>query len=236
MKFSVPIFTLKRRARAMARQDAIPLHQALDIIARQEGFARWSLLAARYQATRSDTGLARALEPGDLVLVAARPGHGKTLLALDALAAHVKSGGSGAIFSLEETAAGLARYLARLGYDADALAPGLQCCVEDDIDAARIIAWMRAAPRGSVVVIDYLQLLDQRRATPPLNQQVTALKAAAADCGSIVLCISQVNRAFELAPHKMPDLPDVRLPNPLDLSLFSKHVFLSDAEVEIRAA
>jgi hypothetical protein len=33
-----------------------------------------------------------------------------------------------------------------------------------------------------------------------------------------------------------PDLEDVRLPNPLDLSLFTKTCFLNNGEVQFRAA
>ena len=47
MKLSAPIYQLKRRAKLMARDEKIPLHTALDRIARDEGFAGWSLLSAR---------------------------------------------------------------------------------------------------------------------------------------------------------------------------------------------
>ncbi|RMB04577.1 hypothetical protein [Eilatimonas milleporae] len=38
MKLSAPVFRLKRRARTLAREEKIPLHQALDRLARREGF------------------------------------------------------------------------------------------------------------------------------------------------------------------------------------------------------
>ena len=47
MKLSAPVFQLKRRAKLMARAGNMPLNEALDQIAREEGFTRWSLLSAR---------------------------------------------------------------------------------------------------------------------------------------------------------------------------------------------
>ena len=38
MKLSAPIFRLKRQARLLSREAQIPLHQALDQVAREEGF------------------------------------------------------------------------------------------------------------------------------------------------------------------------------------------------------
>jgi len=46
MNLSVPIYRLKREARLLAREQHLPLHAALDRLARREGFAAWSLLAA----------------------------------------------------------------------------------------------------------------------------------------------------------------------------------------------
>ena len=50
MKLSTPIYHLKRKARQLARAQAIPLHAALDRIATEEGYSGWSLLAAKYAA------------------------------------------------------------------------------------------------------------------------------------------------------------------------------------------
>lgn len=46
MKLSVPIYQLKRRAKLLARDENVSLHEALDRIAREEGFAGWSLLSS----------------------------------------------------------------------------------------------------------------------------------------------------------------------------------------------
>ena len=77
---SIPL--LKRRARLLAREAGIPLAAALDRIAASQGWSSWSLLAAR----AAERGAARAfharLAPGDLALLGARPGQGKTLMGL----------------------------------------------------------------------------------------------------------------------------------------------------------
>lgn len=51
MSLSAPIYVLKRRAKQLSREAGIPLNQALDRIARDEGFQTWSLLIARGQST-----------------------------------------------------------------------------------------------------------------------------------------------------------------------------------------
>lgn len=83
MRLSAPVYRLKRQARLLSRREKVPLHEALDRIAAKEGFGNWSLLAAKAaEATPGDKLLAR-LMPGDMVLVAARPGQGKTLMSLN---------------------------------------------------------------------------------------------------------------------------------------------------------
>lgn len=78
MKMSAPIYHLKRKARKLSRAEDIPLHQALDRIALEEGYGGWSLLAAKAAAEAPAGKLFQQLLPGDLLLVGARPGHGKT--------------------------------------------------------------------------------------------------------------------------------------------------------------
>ena len=106
----------------------------------------------------------------------------------------------------------------------------------DAISADYIAKRMAAAPRGSLVVVDYLQLLDQRRKNSALTVQVRALKSFARDKGLIVVFVSQIDRSYDPSIKPCPDLDDVRLPNPLDLKLFDKTCFLNQAEVQFRAA
>lgn len=64
MKLSAPIFQLKRRAKLMARNNNIPLNEALDQVAQDERFAKWSLLSASMSSgLLSETVLTR-LEDG----------------------------------------------------------------------------------------------------------------------------------------------------------------------------
>src|SRR3954453_20514773 len=83
MKLSAPIYHLKRRAKRMSREEGIPLHDALDRTAATEGFSAWSMLAAKAAAATPAKRLLPQFQPGDLVLVGARPGQGKTLMSLE---------------------------------------------------------------------------------------------------------------------------------------------------------
>ena len=76
MRLSAPIYQLKRRARHLARNRGIALHEALDQVAREEGFAGWSLLAARTGLNLPSKALLSRLSDGDMLLIGARPGHG----------------------------------------------------------------------------------------------------------------------------------------------------------------
>ena len=86
MNLSAPIHQLKRKARLMSRAERIPLHAALDRIAAEEGYRSWSLLTAKQPGMTSVCAFWSLLEPGDLALVAGRPGQGKTLASLALLA------------------------------------------------------------------------------------------------------------------------------------------------------
>ena len=65
MKLSAPIYHLKRKAKLLSREKNIPLHEALDRIAEQEGFSGWSLLATKVTATAPAGKLFARLAPGD---------------------------------------------------------------------------------------------------------------------------------------------------------------------------
>ena len=106
----------------------------------------------------------------------------------------------------------------------------------DDISADYIVGRLESAPRGTLVVVDYLQLLDQKRENPELNIQVRRLESFARSRGLIFVFISQIDRSYDPSTKPCPDLEDVRLPNPLDLTLFSKTCFLNDGRVQFRAA
>jgi len=86
MKLSAPIYSLKRLAKSVSRKNNIPLHAALDKVAQDEGFRNWSLLASRHTTNSHASALLDQITPGELVLLGARPGHGKTRLGVEIVA------------------------------------------------------------------------------------------------------------------------------------------------------
>lgn len=234
MKLSAPLYHLKRTAKVLSRHEGIPLHAALDRIAAEEGFKAWSLLAAKAAAAAPASKLLARLRPGDLVLVGARPGHGKTLMSLELAVAAMKAGHRAAFFTLEYREKDVWGHLRDLGVDRTRFQELFDLDCSDAISADYIEKKMAAAPRGSVVVVDYLQLLDQRRENPALMTQVRALKSFARERGLIVVFISQIDRSYDPLTKPCPDLEDVRLPNPLDLQLFDKTCFLNNGEVRFQ--
>ena len=231
MKLSAPIYELKRHAKQLARDEGIALHAALERIAIGEGFKSWSLLAAKYASSSPATRLYAGLKNGEMMLIGARPGQGKTLLALEIAAEAVKSGKRALFFTLEYTEDEVLERLASLGIDRSRLGTGFGLDCSDAICADYIIEKSRHAAPGTVVVIDYLQLLDQKREHPPLAAQVEVLKSFADQNKLAIVFISQIARAFESSDKPYPDLSDIRLPNPIDLSVFTKTYFMTNGSV-----
>ena len=103
----------------------------------------------------------------------------------------------------------------------------------DEICAAYITTRLARLDRPALAVIDYLQILDQRRDTPPLADQLAALNAHAKASGAILAMISQVDRAFDASGGNLPGLRDIRMPNRFDPALFDKACFLHDGQVRM---
>jgi replicative DNA helicase len=236
MKLSAPIYRLKRKAKELARKDDIPLHLALDRVAIGEGLGAWSLLAARSAEGLSAEGPLAWLEPGDLLLIGARPGHGKTLLSLQLAVEAMKAGRRAMFFTLEYTARDVLGRFRALGVDPAQFEALFSFDDSEAISADHIMRALAEAPRGALAIVDYLQLLDQKRGNAELADQIRDLKAFALARGVILAFISQIDRSYDPAAKPCPDLGDVRLPNPLDLSLFSKTCFLNEGEVRFQAA
>lgn len=236
MKLSAPIYHLKRKAKRLSREEGIPLHDALDRVATTEGFSAWSMLAAKAATVTPANRLFPQFRHGDLVLVGARPGQGKTLMSLELAVEAMKSGHRAAFFSLEYTEKDVLDRMRAIGAEPAQFDKLFELDCSDALSADYVVRQMATAPRGTVVVIDYLQLLDQRRENPDLTAQVRALKSFARDKRLIVVFISQIDRSYDPSVKPCPDLRDIRLPNPLDLKLFDKMCFMNNSEVQFRAA
>ncbi|MFK0686175.1 DNA helicase [Ochrobactrum sp. BD67] len=234
MRLSSPIYHLKRRARHLANNADIPLHVALDRIAAQEGYKSWSSLINKATAPVSTEEIYSYLKSGDMVLVGARPGHGKTLLSLDIMIEAMRAGNYGRFFSLEYTEKEVAGRFQALGVNQDDFQHVFRLDCSDAICADYIIAKLDDAPTGTVVVVDYLQVLDQKREKPDLTTQIAALRSFASNRRHIILCISQIDRSFDPAMKPCPAIEDIRLPNPLDLALFDTYLFLNDGEIRVQ--
>jgi len=231
MRLSAPIYQLKRRARLLSRRENIPLHDAQDRIARAEGLASWSLLANRLAQVTPAGALLAGLAEGDMLLIGARPGQGKTVQGLQLLLDALREGRRAVFFTLEYTDRQAAERF-------ETLAPGLERVPEivtsEEISAGFIVRHLAGAPRGTVAMVDYLQILDQQRNKPALAEQMAVLQAFARSTGMILGFISQIDRSFDPERAPVPGLGDLRLPNPIPAGLFSKACFLHGGEVRMQ--
>lgn len=235
MKLSAPIYMLKQQAKALSRKENVPLHEALDRIARREGFGAWSLLATGANSFEPTSALLDQLRPGELVLLGSRPGQGKTLLSLELAIQAMQRGRRAAFFTLDFTLADVSARFAVLGEDFDAFHDRFLIDDSDEISADHIIMALETAPPNTLVIIDYLQLLDQRRANPDLMHQVRQLRDFAQARELIIVCLSQIDRSYDPKERALPDVSDVRLPNPVDLTLFDRTCFLNQGKMQVAA-
>ncbi len=235
MKLSTPIYQLKRQAKQLSREKNIPLNQALNTIAKQEGIKSWSLLAAMYAKRGLAAEILANLKPKDLVLLGARPGHGKTLMGFELIIESIKTGNHAKFYSLEYTKKEVIERFTALGVDINENNEILTFDTSNEISADYIIKKLKTATSGTIVVIDYLQLLDQNREKPILNTQISTLKTFAETTGLIIIMLSQIDRSYDPTTKLLPNIADVRLPNPLDLKLFNKTIFLNNEKVNLQA-
>lgn len=165
MLLSAPIYKLKRRAKLLAREKKIPLHEAQDRIAHDEGFPAWSALSARIGSGLTPICLLPSLTDGDMLLLGARPGHGKTILGLRLLIDAAREGRRSLFFTLEYTEQEVIDCVHAI--DGKGRVP--EIVTSEEISADFIIGHLATAQRGTVAVIDYLQILDQQRIKPALG-------------------------------------------------------------------
>lgn len=178
------------------------------------------------------------LEPGQLIIVAARPAMGKTVLACN-VATHAASGGKPVVFfTLEMSRKEIAARIlaARSGVTVQAMRAGTGERSEWDQMTAAVgstaawklfvddtpavsVAYVRAKARRiqrkhglGLLVIDYLGLMrgtgDNR--TQEVGSISRGLKALAKELKVPVIALAQLNRANEARTDKKPTLADLR--------------------------
>jgi replicative DNA helicase len=249
---SASIPALKTKAKRLRRAVNIRLCEALDQVAAQEGYATWSLLVAK-EAARPGRGESaqnrwqkqwqkqgadwlERIVPGDLVLLGARPGQGKTLCAMQLLLRALRRGQAGWFFALQNDASDMDALFVSFGERRASFGANFVFEHSDEICARHIIEQLGAAPKRAltqIAVIDHLQLLDQRRQAPPLEQQVRDLRAFAQRTGCILVFISQIRSAFDQSTELLPSRQDIRLLDALDLRLFDKFLFLREGRASL---
>ena len=221
-------------------QGFTPLNQAIN-----EVYANLDELATRGgQMPGLPTGFSMldqyigGLNKSDLILLGARPGMGKTAIALNmAMSAAKKSGKTVVIFQLEMSRAQLAtRLLSTEGFiDSKKLRMGnlddddwqkmaeatenlnkLNILIDENsgITVPEMKAKCRRVNNLGLIVIDYLQLMHAPKRTDNRVQEVAeisrSLKIMAKDLNVPVLCCCQLSRGPEGRQDKRPMLSDLR--------------------------
>lgn len=182
--------------------------------------------------------LTGGLEPGDLAVIAARPGMGKTSL-LVTVAGHVAKTSTVAVFSAEMPALQLMRRAVALfggisqtrlrrpkdltDIDWQAIAAGTseigrrQLSIDEkplpELSHIRAETFALKARSGlGLVMVDYVQLVSGAGANryEQLRDVAYGLKALAKDLGVPIIVLAQLNRGVESRDHKRPHLSDLR--------------------------
>jgi replicative DNA helicase len=243
MKLSAPIHVLKNQAKSLKKAELITMTEALNKIASQEGFSSWSLLQSKGKELfpQSYDEILDYFNGGDLVLIGARPNYGKTSFTIGLFVkALQQKRAKSYYFTLAEThrdvAGRIGIYDEHIGEDDNLF----ELNYSNDICADYIIkATQGGVSDNSVIVIDYLQLLDEKRINEPLQNQIEKLKTYAKEKNCIIIFISQVNREIEYKNDRRPNKKDIRLPNPLDINLLNKIIILyreSDDSKEVEVS
>ncbi len=179
-------------------------------------------------------------QPGDLIILAARPSMGKTALALNIAAHAAANGATVGVFSLEMGAEQLTLRLlstesniahqnirnATITSDewveltnVAARLADMKLFIDDTagIDIMALRAKARQLKRQhdvSFIVIDYLQLLHSGKRHENRHQEVSeisrALKGLAKELGLPIIALSQLSRAVDSRMDKRPMLSDLR--------------------------
>jgi hypothetical protein len=106
VKLSAPIHVLKGQAQLLRKDQPISNTEALNLIAKREGYNSWSLLHSEHRDgfPAAYDGILDYFNPGDLVLIGARPSKGKTIFTIGLLVQAIqKKTAKNYCFSLSET-------------------------------------------------------------------------------------------------------------------------------------
>lgn len=223
---------------AGARTVREALHDAIDRIEARENGAAEAGVKTGFSDFDSMTG---GLRESQLIVLAGRPGMGKSAAAMD-FALNIASEGEPVLFvSLEMSEAELTERMlsSRAGVNGHRLRNGstspedkrnlretaaklteipLHLVDTPGMKVAEIAAKARLTRRKagklSLVVIDYLQLIEPDNDRDPREQQVSKisrrLKALARQLKCPVLCLAQLNRQTEAARDNRPRLSHLR--------------------------
>jgi replicative DNA helicase len=223
---------------AVSQEAAKSVDLAIDFLKRMENADAGQSLATGF--VDIDKLFRGGFRPGQLIVLAARPGVGKSAFA-GCIAANAAARGTGVLFVSLEMSAGevfgrIASRQARMAsqemlsgkmeeWNQDAACRAVNevgnwpLLVDDR--AGRTISQIatlarlhRSRDRIGLVVVDYLQLVDVDDKRKPREQQVAEvtreLKRMARSLGVPVLALAQLNRAIEKRESRRPNLSDLR--------------------------
>lgn len=165
-----------------------------------------------------------SMAPGQLVVVGARTGSGKTAFLCNVACNYARTGKPIVYCTKEMTQEEiLPRFLSNLagrpfrslGEDAHRFESVVdRIAVEERVEHVSDVETLASRTDAEVVIVDYLQLLTLRGRRPEsrvqeLEEITRRLKATAQRTGKVVLCASQLNRDLDTAGRR-PTLSDLR--------------------------
>lgn len=188
---------------------------------------------------RTIDSLLNGLQRSDMIILAARPGMGKTALALNVARNAARAGKVVAVFSLEMSKIQLAQRLISTtsGVDGQKIKSGnvsteefediiaavdslseLNLYIDDQAGQSMIEIRSKARKLAQevgldLIVVDYIQLMSGRR-SENRQQEISDIsrnmKALAREMNVPILALSQLSRAVEMRAEKKPQLSDLR--------------------------
>lgn len=234
MKLSAPINVLKAQAQELKKEKSITNTEALDLIAKREGFNSWALLQSKKDEMfpKSYDEILGFFNPGDIVLIGSRPTKGKTVFTMGLLAQAVqKNQAKNYCFSLSEGHKNILDKLSLYDEFINEKKASFELDYSDDVSADYIIEKTKnTVSKNSLIVIDYLQMLDVKASNPSLQVQVEKLKNFAKEKECVVIFISQLNKEIEGKSDLKPVLDDIRLSGDVELKFFNKIILLHKAK------